>query len=206
MGETRPLVEGLYCDEKQAQEVALMLGDVLEGVEQMREMVENLKDFTRLDRVKLSDVDINATLHTVVYIAKSSIPTRVAIVEDFDLNLPLIECNPSQLNQVFLNLITNASQAIPGDGEVRVHTHVEDEHMHIDVIDNGSGIPTDVLPHIFDTYYTTKPKGIGTGLGLPIARDIVRAHGGDLLVDTTLGKGTTFTVVLPFKVPDESRF
>jgi signal transduction histidine kinase len=78
--------------------------------------------------------------------------------------------------------------------------------MHINVIDNGSGIPTDVLPHIFDTYYTTKPKGIGTGLGLPIARDIVRAHGGDLLVDTTLGKGTTFTVVLPFKVPDESRF
>jgi signal transduction histidine kinase len=206
MGETRPLVEGLYCDEKQAQEVALMLGDVLEGVEQMREMVENLKDFTRLDRVKLSDVDINATLHTVVYIARSSIPTRVAIVEDFDQNLPLIECNPSQLNQVFLNLITNASQAIPGDGEVRVHTHMEGEQMHINVIDNGSGIPTDVLPHIFDTYYTTKPKGIGTGLGLPIARDIVRAHGGDLLVDTTLGKGTTFTVVLPFKVPDESRF
>jgi two-component system, NtrC family, sensor kinase len=206
LNHSRPVIENIHTDGSQAREVAEMLGDVIQGVEQMRELVENLKDFTRLDRAKLSNIDLNTTLHTVIYIARSSIPTRVRVVEDFDLNLPPVECNPSQLNQVFLNLITNAAQAISGEGEVRVHTHIDRDHLHIDVIDNGSGIPDDVLPKIFDTYFTTKPKGVGTGLGLPIAREIVRAHGGELLVKTTPGKGTTFTVTLPFLLPDASRF
>lgn len=206
LNHSRPTIEGIHVDGQQAQEVAEMLGDVIEGIDQMRELVENLKDFTRLDRAKISNTDLNKTLHTVIYIARSSIPTRVHVSENYDSNLPLVECNPSQLNQVFLNLITNASQAIEGDGEVRVSTFVRNELVHVTVTDNGSGIPPDVLPRIFDTYFTTKPKGVGTGLGLPIARDIVRAHGGELSVETEVGKGTTFTVVLPFSVPDASRF
>ncbi|MFC5302931.1 sensor histidine kinase [Azospira restricta] len=202
---SRPAIEQIRVDGQAAKQVAEMLGDVIQGVDQMRELVDNLKDFTRLDRAKLSDVDINATLHTVVYIARSSIPVRVAINEEFDKALPAIECNPSQLNQVFLNLITNASQAIEGDGEVRVRTRANGNHVFVDVIDNGAGIPAEVLPNIFDTYYTTKPKGIGTGLGLPIARDIVRAHGGELTVETEVGKGTTFTVALPYSVPESGR-
>jgi len=197
LNNSRSAIEGIRVDGDAAKQVAEMLGDVIQGVDQMRELVDNLKDFTRLDREKLTNVDLNATLHTVVYIARSSIPTRVAIVEDYDQALPAVECNPSQLNQVFLNLITNASQAIDGDGEVRVRTRVDDDFILVDVIDNGSGIPEDVLPRIFDTYFTTKPKGIGTGLGLPIARDIARAHGGDLRVSTAIGSGTTFTVALP---------
>jgi signal transduction histidine kinase len=199
--QSRATIEQIRIDGRQAEVVGEMLGDVLQGVEQMRELVENLKDFTRLDRARLSDIDLNGTLHTVVYIARSSIPTRVAIVEDYDLALPPVECNPSQLNQVFLNLITNASQAIDGDGEVRVTTRADGERVVVDIADNGSGIAADVLPHIFDTYYTTKPKGVGTGLGLPIARDIVRAHGGELSVTTEVGKGTTFSVVIPLAPP-----
>ncbi|MBI2307360.1 MAG: sensor histidine kinase [Rhodocyclales bacterium] len=205
LNSSRAAIEKIRVDGKAAKEIAEMLGDVIQGVDQMSELVENLKDFTRLDRAKLSDVDLNATLHTVVYIARSSIPVRIAINEAFDKALPPIECNPSQLNQVFLNLITNASQAIEGDGEVQVRTRANGRHVYVDVIDNGSGIPADVLPNIFETYYTTKPKGVGTGLGLPIARDIVRAHGGDLQVSTEVGKGTTFTVQLPLSVPVASR-
>ncbi|HEX5803307.1 MAG TPA: ATP-binding protein [Azospira sp.] len=205
LNHSRPAIANIRVDGEAAKQVAEMLGDVIQGVDQMRELVENLKDFTRLDRVKLSDVDLNATLHTVVYIARSSIPTRVAIVEDFDSALPTVECNPSQLNQVFLNLITNASQAIEGDGEVRVHTHAGNGMVYVDVIDNGAGIPPEVLPNIFETYYTTKPKGVGTGLGLPIARDIVRAHGGELQVKTEVGVGTTFTVSIPLVAPKAGR-
>jgi len=181
-------------------QLGLMLGDVLQGLEQMRELVQNLRDFTRLDRSKVVDADINETLKTVIYIARSSIPSRIAIVEQFGA-LPRIACNPGQLNQVFLNLITNAGQAIAEAGEIRIVTSVADGKIRIEIADNGSGIPDDVLPHIFDTYYTTKPKGVGTGLGLPIARDIVRNHGGELTVTTQPGYGTAFSVTLPLATP-----
>jgi two-component system NtrC family sensor kinase len=196
MAEARPHVSGITVNEKDGEMIIEMLGDVLQGLEQMRELVENLLDFTRLDRAKVVDADINASLHTVIYVAKSAIPTCVQIIEEFGV-LPAIECNPSQLNQVFLNLITNAAQAIPEKGTVTVRTMHERDHLRIEVIDTGTGIPADALPHIFDSYFTTKPKGVGTGLGLPIARDIVRSHGGDIRVETAEGKGTTFTIILP---------
>lgn len=186
----------ITVSDKDGEMVIEMLGDVLQGLEQMRELVENLRDFTRLDRTKVVDANLNASLRTVVYIARSAIPMRVQIVEEYGA-LPAIECNPSQLNQVFLNLITNAAQAIPGAGSVTIRTTQEDDRIRIAVIDTGAGIPPDVLPHIFDSYFTTKPKGEGTGLGLPIARDIVRNHGGEIRVETAEGKGTTFTITLP---------
>jgi len=182
--------------EKDAETVVEMLGDVIGGIEQMRHLVESLSEFTRLERSNVVDADLNAALRTVVYIAKSAIPTQITIVEDYAV-LPSIECNPSQLNQVFLNLITNAAQAIPGKGTVTVRTWHGEGYIHIEVIDSGTGIPPETLPHIFDTYFTTKPKGIGTGLGLSIARQIVRSHGGEISVESKPGVGSTFTVTLP---------
>jgi signal transduction histidine kinase len=143
-------------------------------------------------------VDINRCLHTVVYIASSVIPSRVRVVEEYGA-LPQVLCSPSQLNQVFLNLVSNAAQAIEGSGTVKVRTAVQGERIRIDVEDSGSGIAPHVLPHIFETYYTTKPEGVGTGLGLSIARDIARAHGGDIEVVTERGRGSTFTVWLPLQ-------
>ena len=175
-----------------------MLQDVLDGVGQMNELVVNLRDFTRLDRAKTAEADLNKSLHTVVYIAKSVIPHRIVILEAFG-KLPPVECNPSQLNQVFLNLINNAAQAIDGPGTITVRSKLDGEHVSIEVEDNGQGIPPDVLPNIFDLYFTTKPEGEGTGLGLAIARDIVRSHGGEITVDSVVGDGTTFTVRLPIK-------
>lgn len=174
-----------------------MLGDTLRGIEQMRELVENLRDFTRLDRSKTAEFDINKGLHNVVYIARSVIPTHIEVVEDYG-SLPKIECNASQLNQVFLNLINNAAQAIVAEqGTVTVRSNVEGNRIRIDVTDTGTGIAPDILPHIFDNYYTTKTASEGTGLGLPIARSIVQEHGGELTVSTEPGKGSTFSVCLP---------
>lgn len=181
---------------REAGMVRQMLGDVLQGLEQMKELVQNLRDFTRLDRSKVVAADLNATLRTVVYIARNAIPPRIRIVEDYS-PLPPVECNASQLNQVFLNLITNGAEAIIGDGQVTVRSYVDGDRVCVAVADDGTGIPDEVLPHVFDRYFSTKPKGVGTGLGLPIARDIVRSHGGDIAVSTRVGAGTVFTITLP---------
>ena len=196
VGQAKAQVAGI--DENNADVAMLteMLGDTLNGIDQMRELVDNLRDFTRLDRTKVTSFDLNKGLKNVVYIAKSVIPTEVEVREEYG-DVPAIECNPSQLNQVFLNPINNAAQAIPGNGTVGVRSRVEGDRIRVDVSDNGSGIPPEVLPHIFDNYFTTKPAGTGTGLGLAIARNIVAEHGGEITVNTAVGKGTTFSVLLP---------
>lgn len=175
-----------------------MLGDVLAGIAQINELVVHLRDFTRLDRANTVNADLNKSLHSVVYIAKSVLPEHVVVLESFG-NLPSIECNPSQLNQVFLNLINNAAEAMEGKGTITVESAHDGDRVKVRVTDTGPGIPDDVMPHLFELYFTTKPAGEGTGLGLAIARDIVRAHGGDITVETFVGSGTTFTVSLPVK-------
>ncbi len=179
-----------------------MLGDVLMGLDQMNEMVDNLRSFSRLDRSRTAEVDLNTTLASVIYIAKAVISPKIRVVQKFS-KLPRLECHVSQLNQVFLNLIMNAAQAIDdggvgvGVGVVTVSTASDGRHIRITVEDTGKGIPDDVLPRIFDPYFTTKPVGAGTGLGLAIARDIVTGHGGTLSVKTQVDIGTTFLIELP---------
>jgi signal transduction histidine kinase len=120
--------------------------------------------------------------------------------------VPPITCSPSQLNQVFLNLVTNAAQATEdGKGEIAITTRAPDpEHVEIIVADNGKGIPADVLPKIFDPFFTTKEVGKGTGLGLSIAYKIVQAHGGQITVDSKVGTGTRFVVRLPVHPPEQA--
>jgi two-component system, NtrC family, sensor kinase len=193
----RPQIEQIDEDSLDVATPVEMLGETLRGIEQMRELVENLRDFTRLDRSKTAAFDLNKGLHNVVYMARSVIPTHIEVIEVYGA-LPKIECNASQLNQVFLNLINNAAQSITASaGTVTVRSSVEGRCLRIDVADTGTGIAPDVLPHIFDNYYTTKPASEGTGLGLAIARSIVQAHGGEIKVSTQLGRGSTFTVLLP---------
>lgn len=196
--QVRPQLDGCEADPQDVPMMRDMLGDVLHGIEQMSEMVVNMRDFTRLDRANVGEYDLNKGLKTVAYVARSAIPNGIQIVEQYG-PVPPILCTPSQLNQVFLNLINNAAQAIREIGKVTLRTRVEGARVRVDVEDDGAGIPSDVLPQIFESYFTTKPEGVGTGLGLSIARDIVRQHGGDIEVKTKLGKGTTFTVWLPLQ-------
>ena len=175
-----------------------MLGDVLKGIGQMSELVVHMRDFTRLDRARVSEFDVNEGLKSVVYLAKSVIPNAIEVVEAYG-EVPQIVCTPSQLNQIFLNLIINASQAIEGPGRITVSTREEAGQVRIDVADTGCGIPAAILERIFEPYFTTKPEGVGTGLGLNVARDIARAHGGEITVASTPGEGATFTVRLPLE-------
>ena len=128
---------------------------------------------------------------------------HLKVVRRFD-ELPLITCSPSQLNQVFINLINNAAQAVhPDTGEITVSTRVVDEgHVAVEVADNGSGIPSEILSKIFDPFFTTKEVGKGTGLGLSIAYKIIDQHGGKISVDSTVNAGTRFTIVLPLQAPE----
>lgn len=180
----------------EVREAREMLSDVLMGMGQMNELVDNLRSFTRLDRAHTTEVNLNTALGTVCYIAKTVISTKITLEQAFQ-PLPAIECNVSQLNQVFLNLINNAAQAIQGTGTITVSTQVDPRFITVSIRDTGAGIPADVLPRIFEAYFTTKPDGEGTGLGLAIARNIVEEHGGDIQVSSEVGLGTEFRVRLP---------
>jgi len=173
-----------------------MLDDIVAGMNQMNELVGKLRDFTRLDREHTASVDIREALASVSYIARAVISTKVRIVEAYE-EVPPIACNVSQLNQAFLNIVMNAAQAINGDGTIMIHAGRKDDGIAVSIRDTGPGIPDDVLPHIFEPQFTTKPAGEGTGLGLMIAREAVEEHGGTIKVDTRLGTGTTFFIHLP---------
>lgn len=190
-------IEALDTD---VETLTMMLDDVEQGVENMAEMVTHLKDFTRLDQGNLHLADLNHALHSVVYLAKSVMPNRVEVMEEYS-EIPHIECTVSQLNQVFLNLITNAAHAIADTGKIWVRTRpTAAGGVQIDVQDTGSGIPEEILPKIFDLYFTTKPRGEGTGIGLHIAKDIVEQHHGTLTVQSQVGQGSVFTIILPAKM------
>lgn len=189
---------------KLVQELKGLVDDGLYGIDQITELVGNLKDFSRLDRSKVTAVNLNDSLQSTLLIARHQLK-HVEVRRRF-AELPPITCAPSQINQVFLNLITNAAQAIERpDGVISITTRkLDDRHVAVDVEDNGKGIPEDVMPQIFDPFFTTKGPGKGTGLGLSICYKIVSEHGGRITVRSREGAGTTFTVELPLQPPAES--
>jgi signal transduction histidine kinase len=177
-----------------------LLSDSVEGIASISNLVSNLKGFARVDRDGMDQVDINEALRSALIVAAHQLRDRVRVVTDFG-ELPKVQCMPSQVNQVFLNLITNAAQAMPEErGTLTVRTRALDGAVEIAVTDTGSGIPDEVLPKIFDPFFTTKAVGEGTGLGLSIVHKIIKAHGGSIHVRTALGKGTTFTITLPVEL------
>jgi len=167
----------------------------------MSEIVANLKSFSRLDRSKVARFNLNEGLESTLRLARHDLKHH-AVKKTFG-DIPLITCAPSQINQVFLNLINNAAQAIEsGQGVIQLTTRRHDaEHVAVEVQDNGKGIPPEILPKIFDPFFTTKEVGKGTGLGLSIVYKIVEQHGGSVKVDSKVGVGTRFTVVLPLTPP-----
>jgi signal transduction histidine kinase len=180
----------------EADDLVKLFADTRFGIDQISELVQNLKNFSRLDRAAAADVDLNECLESAVLLARNVLKTRVEVVRQYGA-LPRISCMPSQLNQVFLNMLTNAAQAIEGPGKILLKTETEESWLKVTVQDTGKGIPADTLPRIFDPFFTTKPVGQGTGLGLSISYQIVQQHGGDIRVTSQPGKGTRFTVRLP---------
>jgi signal transduction histidine kinase len=187
-------------------ELSLLVQDGLHGIDRISEIVLNLKDFSRLDRLKVQAFDVNRGLESAMALARH-ILKRVEVREVFG-TLPPVMCAASQINQVFLNLITNAAQAIEERGSesglITLTTKAVGNSVMIEVRDNGSGIPPDVLPRIFDPFFTTKDTGKGTGLGLSISFKIIEQHKGKILAHSRVGEGTTFTVLLPANLPGAS--
>jgi signal transduction histidine kinase len=175
--------------------------DGLHGIEQIAELVANLRNFSRIDRSPVASFNVNDGVAATLLIARPAL--RLVDVERRLGEVPSITCSPSQVNQVILNLVTNAVQAIDKPrGRIEITTRRDGaERIAVEVADNGRGIAPDVLPRIFDPFYTTKEAGKGTGLGLSIAYKIVSQHGGRIDVESELGVGSRFTVTLPLHPP-----
>ena len=182
------------------EEAKELLNDSREGITQLAGLVQNLKGFTRLDRDGMDTMDVNEGVESALTIARHQLRDRIEVVRNLGA-VPKVRCMPSQINQVFLNLITNAAQAMGDAGRLTVASRAADGSVEVSFADNGPGIPDDVLPKIFDPFFTTKAPGEGTGLGLAIVHKIVKSHGGSIKVRTTPGKGTEFTVALPVEPP-----
>jgi signal transduction histidine kinase len=205
LGQQFALTEQLIGQFRQHQvleELQALVTDGMHGIAQISELVLNLKNFSRLDRSKVSSFNLNEGLESTLLLARHELKSHT-IKKNFG-DIPPVTCSPSQINQVFLNLVNNAAQAIEsGRGVIALTTRRQDaHHVAVEVQDNGKGIPADVLPRIFDPFFTTKDVGKGTGLGLSIVYKIVEQHGGKITVDSAVGVGTKFTVVLPLTPPE----
>jgi len=185
------------------EELNKLVKDGLYGTGQVAEIVGNLKDFSRLDRSKVTSFNLNEGLNSTLLLAKHLLKS-VTVNKQFS-NIPEILCAPSQINQVFLNLVTNATQAMEtGNGTLTLTTRSNGDGVEVEIADNGKGIAPEVLPKIFDPFFTTKEIGKGTGLGLSISYKIIQQHSGRIAVKSQVGAGTKFTVWLPVKPPAEA--
>ncbi|MEL6200250.1 MAG: ATP-binding protein, partial [Pseudomonadota bacterium] len=197
----RALVEGEIRDE--LKEVMLLTDDNLEGLEELTQLAQGLKDFSRLDRAPVDTYDINTGVERTLVIAKNMLKTRIQVNTEFG-DVPNITCAPSQINQVLLNLITNASQAIESTGTITIRTFTDDEFVVASIADTGTGIDPEVMQKIRDPFFTTKEVGSGTGLGLSIVEEILHKHGGRLDIESEPGEGATFSVYLPIHRAQEA--
>ena len=125
---------------------------------------------------------------------------RIGVVKMYDPNMPVIECYPGQLNQVFMNLISNSIQAIEGEGEISVTTHALENEIEVIITDNGIGMDEKTQQKIFEPFFTTKDVGRGTGLGLSISYGVIEKHKGKIEVKSVLGNGTQFIIKLPYRI------
>ncbi len=175
-----------------------VFNDTNYGLEQINELVMGLKNFSRLDQAMTDSVSINECINSSLLIAKNTLKERIEVIKQLG-DIPKISCAPSQINQVLLNLFTNAAQAITGAGKILIKTWADESHIHISVQDTGKGMPADVVKKIFDPFFTTKPVGEGTGLGLSISFQIIEQHGGKIRVASEVGRGTRFGISLPLQ-------
>jgi len=177
-----------------------LIRSIRAGAERTASIVRDLKSFSHAGTGDFQPTDIVAGLETTLNLIHPLLKNRITVHRDYE-ELPKVDCQAAHLNQVFMNILTNAAQAIQGEGEIWITARHVGERVRISVRDSGPGIPPEVLPKIFEPFFTTKDVGVGTGLGLAISLGIVKAHGGTIEVESTPGCGATFTVELPVRQP-----
>lgn len=160
------------------------------------EIIKSLKSFSRIDQAEFQEADINEGIKSVLVLTNNLLKNRIKIHEDYG-EFPLVRCFPGQLNQVFMNIIVNASQAIEGEGEIFIKTYQQEKSIFITIRDTGPGIDAKNISKVFEPGYTTKGVGIGLGIGLYLCYNIIQNHNGEIFVSSEIGEGTEFTVKIP---------
>lgn len=182
-------------------DVRNLVNESQEGIERVKTIIKDLKDFARTNTASnYLPSDIHVGLKSTLNIAHNQIKNRAQLKLEFG-NLPLVECVPSQINQVFLNLLVNAAQALPVDKEglITIRTYSDGSFISIEVEDNGEGMSDEILHKIFDPFFTTKEAGKGTGLGLSVSQKIIQDHAGTLTASSSVGVGSVFKITLPVR-------
>ncbi len=173
-----------------------LIRESLDGADRVKKIVRDLKGFSRVDEAEFKHADINECLESTMNIAWNELKYKATVHRDYG-DLPLTMCYPQQLNQVFMNILINAAQAIEKQGEVSIKTWNDAGSLFVKIADTGRGIPPEVINRIYEPFFTTKEVGKGTGIGLSISHDIIRKHDGEITVESEEGKGTTFIVRIP---------
>jgi two-component system NtrC family sensor kinase len=168
-----------------------------DGARRTRDIVLGLRNFSRLEEAQVKTVDIHEGLDNTLQLLTGELKNRIKVVKDFQ-KIPKVDCYPSQLNQVFMNVLSNAAQAIEGEGEIHIGTKkLGKDRVEISIRDSGKGMSKATLEKVFDPFFTTKGLGSGTGLGLSISYGVIQKHGGEILVSSEPGRGTEFRIILP---------
>jgi signal transduction histidine kinase len=188
------------------EDIPLLIKESKDGIGRVGQIVKDLKDFSRVDsNQEWQWANLQHGMDSTLNIVANELKYKADVIKHYS-PLPEVECLPSQINQVIMNLIVNAAQAIgPERGTITLSNGVEGETVWIEIADNGSGIPPQSLQKIFDPFFTTKPVGQGTGLGLSLSYGIVKKHNGHITVRSEVGVGTTFRVQLPVRQMDQAR-
>ena len=176
-----------------------LVNESQEGLSRVTKIVQNLKDFSHVDQAELQEADLNAGIESTLNVVWNELKYKAEVVRELH-EIPLVQCIPAQINQVFMNLLVNAAQAIEQRGKITVRSGSDRDFVWFEIEDNGKGMSDEVQRRIFEPFFTTKPVGKGTGLGLSISYDIiVKKHGGRLDVTSTPGVGSVFKIWLPLK-------
>lgn len=179
------------------QDLPKLIGSCEDGARRTRDIVVGLRNFSRLDEAQFKEVDLHEGLESTLQLLTGELKNRIKVNRQFGA-LPKVTCYASQINQVFMNILSNAAQAIEGSGEITLITRREGaDKVAIVIRDTGKGMDRGTMEKIFDPFFTTKGQGMGTGLGLSISYGVVQKHGGDIIVQSEMGKGTEFTILLP---------
>jgi signal transduction histidine kinase len=180
-----------------------LTAEVESATTRISEMVKAIKEYSYMDQSPIQEVDVHQGIESTLVILKHRLKRGITVTREYDTKLPKICARASELNQVWTNLIDNAIDAMNGNGELRIGTCRDGDYAVVDIVDNGAGIAPEIRGRIFDPFFTTKEVGAGTGLGLDIVHRIVRAHHGDVRVESHPGR-TLFQVRLPFQQPKNS--
>jgi two-component system NtrC family sensor kinase len=181
--------------------VVALIKESKEGLNRVKRIVSDLKDFSHVDEAEWQLADLNTGLESTLNVVWNELKYKAQIVRHLG-DLPPVPCIAAQINQVFLNLLVNAGQAIDGQGTITLTTRVDGGQAVVEIADTGHGIEPQTLNRIFEPFFTTKPVGKGTGLGLSIAWDIVAKHDGRLSARSKPGEGSCFELRLPLKNPN----